>query len=64
MKTKKVNLRTILHTTETNTKFGLVKRIAFVQGSNKNDAHFILKHTGTTIEVKRIARWRNSSIYN
>jgi hypothetical protein len=64
MKTKKVNLRTILRVSETNTKFGLVKRIAYVQGSNKNEAHFV--HTSnadnTCIVIKRIPRWHRASI--
>ena len=65
MKTKQVNLRTILRVSETSTKFGLVKRIAYVQGSNKNEAHFI--HTrnadNTRITIKRIPKWRAASVY-
>jgi hypothetical protein len=55
----------MLRVSETNTKFGLIKRIAFVQGSNRNEAHFIHERSpdNTRITIKRIARWRNASIY-
>jgi len=64
MKTKP-SINHILNTRETNTKFGLIKRIAYVQGSNKNEAHFIHERSpdNTRITIKRIARWRNASIY-
>jgi hypothetical protein len=63
MKTKP-SINHILNTL-TNTKFGLIKRIAYVQGSNKNEAHFIHERSAdaTRITIKRIARWRNASIY-
>jgi len=63
MKTKP-SVNHILNTL-TNTKFGLIKRIAFVQGSNRNEAHFVHERNAdaTRITIKRIARWRNASIY-
>ena len=66
MKTKKVNLRTILRVSATNTQFGLVKRIAFVQGTSKNEAHFIHERSpdNTRITIKRVPRWHRASIYN
>jgi hypothetical protein len=44
----------------------LVKRIAFVQGTSKNEAHFIHERSpdNTRITIKRIPKWRNASIYN
>ena len=64
MKTKKVNLRTILRVSETSTKFGLVTRIAYVQGNNRNEAHFIHASTTPRITIKRVPRWHRASIYN
>ena len=70
MKTKKVNLRTILRVSETSTKFGRVyegfdTRIAYVQGNNRNEAHFIHERSTTPrITIKRVPRWHRASIYN
>jgi hypothetical protein len=65
MKTKP-SVNHILNTREkTNTKFGLIKRIAYVQGSNRNEAHFIHERNAdnTRITIKRIPKWRAASVY-
>jgi hypothetical protein len=64
MKTKP-SVNHILNTRETNTKFGLIKRIAFVQGSNRNEAHFVHERSpdNTRITIKRIPKWRAASVY-
>jgi hypothetical protein len=62
----------MLRVSETNTKFGLIKRIAYVQGSNRNEAHFIYGRVyeegersadATRITIKRIPKWRAASVY-
>ena len=64
MKTKP-SVNHILNTRETNTKFGLIKRIAYVQGSNRNEAHFVHERNAdaTRITIKRIPKWRSASVY-
>ena len=63
MKTKP-SVNHILNTL-TNTKFGLIKRIAYVQGSNRNEAHFVHERNAdaTRITIKRIPKWRSASVY-
>ncbi len=57
MNTKRSNQRV------TNRKFGLIRTVAFVNGENRNEQHYVHKNGNVVVEVKRIPSFRRPTLY-